>query len=257
MTDLNPVPQPVPSGNPPLTDKPLYSVNAVGLASFLGSVLAGAVLMAINYRRIGEPARATYAIILGILGTVASIGIALVLPDRVPSAAIVVPQLFAMIAIARAMQGPMLERHVQQGGKIASMWKAAGIAMLFFIVLFGAIILGALVLDPGMGTRVVVTPSEDIYYSGSATESDAQALAAVLKDQGYFGTEGEKTALIKRDKDGVTVSLVVNDKAELSGLMDLFARHIGDELKTSLKTSPIRVHFVNSSLEVRKEIVTP
>jgi hypothetical protein len=47
----------------------LFDANAVALATFFGSPVAGTSLMALNYRRLGQARKAVIALILGILAT--------------------------------------------------------------------------------------------------------------------------------------------------------------------------------------------
>ena len=62
----------------------LYSPHAVALATLLSAPFAGAWVMALNYRRLGRPAAAWKAILLGILGTGALIGLGFALPRGAP-----------------------------------------------------------------------------------------------------------------------------------------------------------------------------
>jgi hypothetical protein len=45
----------------------LFDVNAVTLATFFGSPVAGTSLMALNYRRLGQARRAMIALLVGML----------------------------------------------------------------------------------------------------------------------------------------------------------------------------------------------
>ena len=47
----------------------LFDAGAVGLAAFLCCPLAGAILMAVNYRKLGQTGRGVFAVILGVIAT--------------------------------------------------------------------------------------------------------------------------------------------------------------------------------------------
>src|ERR1035441_4403952 len=60
------------SSEPALTGAPAYSLfdsRAVGLATFLGSPLAGCAIMAVNYNRLGNSAAAVRAVVAGFVST--------------------------------------------------------------------------------------------------------------------------------------------------------------------------------------------
>ena len=145
----NPYASPAPSSAP--TDRTreirLYTPQHVAGATFLGGPLAGCVLMATNFRRMGNSDAATGSVLVGLLATVAlaMIGIFVPgLPSGFGTLACVV-SIFLMSMLAKNMQGEDLEAHTRAGGKTASGWAAAGIGLLVlateFVVLFGIVLL--------------------------------------------------------------------------------------------------------------------
>jgi hypothetical protein len=132
----------------------LYSAGAITLATFLGSLLAGGVLMAINYKRLERGAAAVHAVVWTIFAMVGLIGLALMLPEslHIPNAAFFIPQIIAMHYLSTQLQGPSIERHQRSGGQMASWWLAVGIALAVSAVLVVAIIamaVAAAMLSPG------------------------------------------------------------------------------------------------------------
>jgi hypothetical protein len=118
------------------TDIALYTANNVALATFLGTPLAGAVLMAINERRIGRSDVAVKTLLAGLGGAALLVGLGVVLPDNIPSFPIGIGSLFVMAQIAKSRQGAIVQRHLLAGGKPASGWAAAGIGLLCMIAVF-------------------------------------------------------------------------------------------------------------------------
>jgi hypothetical protein len=231
----------------------LYSVNAVALATFLGSPLAGAVVMAINYARLGRGGSARMAVVLGLIGTAAVFAIAFVLPDKVPNVVIWLPQLLGMQAIAKALQGPAIEDHARRDGRAASNWKAAGIGMLG-LLLFGGILLGVYFYESAaMGEKINVTKVEEIYYSKRATRDDAVKLGELLKSMDFFDGKGAKTVLIGRTEDGGTrVSFVVGNWTDPSLLK--FFKKVGEDVAAAGFPKPVRVILCDDGLSEKHEI---
>lgn len=97
--------------------------------------------------------------------------------------------------------------------------------------------------------------SEDnIFYYGDASEADAKAFADALKADGYFGGKGS-SVLLAKDGAGTVISFVVKD-----GFWDDPA-HVSTFEKIVKKTAksvgglPVTMRLVNSSVEVKTEVV--
>jgi hypothetical protein len=105
----------------------LYSVIAIGLATFIGSVLAGSIVMAINFRLLGKRDRMLPTIAAGIGGTAILLGMAFALPSGTAGIILVIAQVALARLIATKTQGEFIDAHLRAGGSIAPRWKAAAI----------------------------------------------------------------------------------------------------------------------------------
>lgn len=113
----------------------LYKPLAVGLATFLGSPLAGAYVLTRNMRHLGlgDANRYVWLIAVGLL--LATMVCAVLLPEGVPSIPFTVVQILAMGALSKHYTGEELARHLEQEGAFHSNWRAAGIGLLFMLLL--------------------------------------------------------------------------------------------------------------------------
>ncbi len=111
----------------------LFSISGIGIATFFGSILAGAIIMAINFRRLNQAGQANMAVLLGFITTTAILVLSAFLPENFPGVVLTVVQLFAMIKIAQSNQGPAIADHLSAGGKLSSNWSAFGISLLVII----------------------------------------------------------------------------------------------------------------------------
>jgi len=125
----------------------LYTPQHVAGATFLGGPLAGFLLMATNYRRMGHSDAAIGSVLVGLLATAVLAMIGILMPG-LPSGTgtlICIASIFLMSTLAKNMQGEDVEAHVQRGGKTASVWIALGIGLLVlaaeFVVLCGIALL--------------------------------------------------------------------------------------------------------------------
>ena len=110
----------------------LFDYRAVGLATCPGTPLGGAVLMARNYRRLENSAAAVWILLMGAAGSGLVLWIAidtkLLVFKFVPLALIL-----GMMALAKALQGGAVERHVDGGGRLESKWTAAGVGLVVWV----------------------------------------------------------------------------------------------------------------------------
>ena len=113
----------------------LYDVNALWIAVFLGSGLAGGALLAINARRLGNAIAEPIAI--GVATTALGIGLGFALPE-LPAIGNSCVQLGLLYAYFRvSTQHRAIGTHLAAGGELASRWKAAGIGLAAGALLFG------------------------------------------------------------------------------------------------------------------------
>ncbi len=113
----------------------LYHRTSVFIATLIGSVLAGGILMAWNYQRSGQIALAKKTYLYSFLGLLGTLALSLVIPASVPGAAIIVPLSFVMSHLQNHYQGAMIATHLKNGGALASKWKAAGVGLLVMVAI--------------------------------------------------------------------------------------------------------------------------
>lgn len=125
----------------------LHSPQSVAIATFFGSTLAGGVLLAINYARLDRPEHVTKTVLASAVGTSLLFALFWVLPENLPNSVLMVPQLFGMYQLTRALQGEAIERHQAGGGSMASRWVAVGIGLLGTLVVGVALAAVVLILE--------------------------------------------------------------------------------------------------------------
>jgi hypothetical protein len=99
--------------------------------------------------------------------------------------------------------------------------------------------------------KIIVGTKDEIYYYGSATEADAQALGQSLKAQGYFQDRGLSVLLSKGD-DGTAITFVVEEGAwYLPARVAGFAA-MARQCAAAVGGLPIQLRLVNSQVELEK-----
>lgn len=121
----------------------LYRVSGIAIATMVGTVLAGGLLMSLNYYMLGRDGLARRTLYLSVAATVVLLLIVFDLPPQwdVSSLWFTVSQLVAIIYLARRTQGAEITAHVGGGGALASDWKAFGISVLVLLLLISVVVL--------------------------------------------------------------------------------------------------------------------
>ena len=164
--------------------------------------------------------------------------------------------MFAMQSVASNLQGGAVGELVVRGGRVESRWRAFGVGLAYAILL-AALVLGAGLLSSrrlGRSPKVVVGTRDEVYYLGSATESDAQVLGKELKANGYFADTGS-TVILDKTAAGRTISFVVRDwiwdKPDIVASFDEVAR----EAAPAVGGFPIKVLLVDEDHGVKRESI--
>jgi hypothetical protein len=184
--ESNPLPNPYAS---PVVEPPvrrpykLFSPGHVAWAAFLGAPLAGCVVMAVNYWRVGKPRAAWVALLCGGVATLALLGVGFVVPDRFPNFIIPAAYTFAMLQVAKSLQGATFDQHIASGGRKASAWAATGVAVVCLLILLAALfgILMALALampDDWLAEGVSAVPASEALWRACMMSNDVLACAA-------------------------------------------------------------------------------
>jgi hypothetical protein len=100
--------------------------------------------------------------------------------------------------------------------------------------------------------KVTAGVRDEVYYYGSATAPEAEALGRALKSNGYLVDSGASVVL---SKDGVTsIAFVLGDGAwDRPGTVSAF-EGLARKVAPSVGGLPIDLRLLNSSMEVEKEV---
>ena len=240
-----------PEVSPPINYE-LYDFRGVSIATVLGSPAAGSVLLAMNYRRLGRSGEAVASVVLGILGTLAIMVLAYLLPTKTPSVLFWLPPIYVMTLLSKSLQGPAIAAHTSAGGRLASRWKAAGVGVIGLAIIGSALLFYVYGPFNPLGSKIVIGMKDEMYYRGTATVEDAKSLGAALKTDGFFTDKGVTVALSK-GAEGTRVSFVVNEGVWDNAAMIKGFETLGREIAPSVGGLPITIRLMNAETTVKKE----
>lgn len=224
----------------------LFDSRAVALATFFGTPIAGASLMFANDKHLGKMGRGITILAAATLVTVSVIFVCWNLPQS-GSSFFGLALLIGMTTFAKKVQGPAVQDHVARGGHLASRWIAFGVAIVFLAIVFGSIFM---VYKTKEGPKVVIGTKDEIYYTGTATLAEAQALGAALQGAHYFQDHGV-TVLLDKGTAGASISFVVKDGAWNQPKMMSAFETIGRGVAASVGGLPLQVRLIDNDRNVK------
>lgn len=230
----------------------LFNADAVGLAAFIASPVAGTILMAVNYVRLRKTGRGVLAVTLGMIATALPILIKWnwnTLLGRLGSFALLTLFIICTWQIAKKVQGKAVEEHTARGGQLGSRWTASwvGIATLAALV----VVSGAVVYAYQYRKIVVIGTKGQVIYSGIATKADATALGNALKSDEYFQDRGA-SVLLNKGFGSTTISFGVQDGVwNQPGMLSSF-EELTREIAPTVGGLPIQVRLVDSRGDVEE-----
>ena len=114
----------------------MYSLTAIGVATFLGSALAAGYMLASNYTALGQKRMGRYALAGSVLVVLAFIFIPTQFATNITTAIVLmIAQVVVVLAIANKLQGAMFTSFEEMGGKYHSMGRAVLVGVLASLVL--------------------------------------------------------------------------------------------------------------------------
>ena len=240
----------------PITRGPeyrLFDSGAVAVAAFICSPLAGAILIAVNYGRLGKAGKGVLAVTLGLIATVLGILIKWNWNRSLGSDAFeILFFIWTWICtwqIAKVEQGEAVEEHIARGGQLGSRETAFFVGIATLAVLFGVICAG---LYETQNHKVVTIGTKDqVIYSGLATKANATALGNALKSNEYFLDRGS-SVLLNKGFGSTTISFVVQDGVwNQAGMLSGF-EELAREVAPTVGGLPVQVRLADSKMDVQE-----
>ena len=228
----------------------LFAANAVALAAFIGSPRAGAILIAVNYVRMGKAIKGALSVILGLICTAFPILIKWnwhTLWGSLGSFALVIVFFFGTWQIAEEEQGQDVEQHIARGGQPGTKSTALFVGIATFAVLLGVLYAASSLYQNRK--MVAIGTKDQVIYSGLATKTNAMSLGNELKSDKYFLDRGA-TVLLNKGIGSKTISFVVQDGIwSQAGMLSSF-EELAREVAPTVGGLPVHVQLLDSNENV-------
>jgi hypothetical protein len=243
----------LPETTPSRPEYRLFDSGAVGTAAFICCPLAGAILIAVNYGRLGKAGRGVLAVTLGLIATALNILIKWNWNTSSSSLGRLEYDAFEIVfficmwictwQVAKEAQGDAIKEHTAHGGQLGSRATAFFVGIATLAVLFGGV--GAALYET-QNRKLLIGTTDQVIYSGIATKADAAALGNVLKSNDYFQDRGA-SVLLNEGFGSRTISFVVQDGVwNQAGMLSSF-EELAREVAPTVGGLPVQVHLVDST----------
>ncbi len=135
---------------PPQSLPKLYSLTAIGVATFLGSALAAGYMLASNYRALGQQRMGQLALIGSLMVVLAFVFLPTQLTPNISTAIVLmIAQVLIVLLIANKLQGAMFRSFEAMGGTYHSMRRTLWVGVMASVALTAASVLLLLLLADG------------------------------------------------------------------------------------------------------------
>jgi hypothetical protein len=178
-------------------DYRLFDSSTVALAAFIGGPIAGAILIATNYGRLGKTGKAVAAVVIGLVAAAIPVLIKLSWNSLAGSVCFVALGLLFFLCtwqIAQEVQGEAVEEHIARGGRLGRGAAAFFVGIATTVGMAG--VMSGVVNEAGRRS-VVMVGTDQVVYSGLATKGTAVALGNALKERHVFVDRGATVELEK------------------------------------------------------------
>jgi len=109
-------------------------------------------------------------------------------------------------------------------------------------------------LIPIVARAVTIGTKDSVWYSGTATQQEAEALGKALQDNGFFFDQGARVVLSK-GAAGTDVSFMVKEGVWDDPTMLPAFQQIGRKIAGAVGGTPLTVHLVDKTMANKKDIV--
>lgn len=245
-----------PSMPPPAPAYTLASAGQVGLATFLGGPMAGWLLIARNYAKLGRRGAWFGTLVAGVLATAATVAVLMLLPEQTGGAKLLpaVVSLAITYGCAQFLQGATLQEHMDQGGQNASGWVVLGSVVLGLVLLIGPLIGGFVLYEVVLGDQTLAfSAKEDILHGRNVPVEEARTLGLVLQADGFFDGVNEKTVVLHKEGDEYVVMFVLRSGFQDAEMHEYF-RTLARQISQAFEGKPVRVELCDAELTVKKTL---
>ncbi len=208
-----------------------FDAESVGIATFLGTPIAGAILHASNKWTAQMPMGAVFSVLSGVIATAVLFAIGAVVPAslRMVASLISVAVVVATRSIARSwLEENRVDEAVRYQQARYRSRALVALACAPISVLLVAAVIYSEVIPPNRSREITpeyrtlaVNPTNEVQYANDVTEATARTVADVLVREGMLSQTGEHNVQLARRSGALVLRIPVNpaiNEVQMGGL---------------------------------------
>jgi hypothetical protein len=215
-----------------MDNKRIYNLNQIEGACVIGSPIIAGILIFLNYKNFGEKNKGIAWIFIGIIWTIALLGLTMLIPDNLlKSLRMAIPLLNGLILypIIKRLQGDKIDEHFVNNGKKGSNWFVA-LLLLIFISIIVLIYMVIIRTSPISDYSRRSFGENGIYYNQNMPVAEVDKLGGILQRLDYFSPNGAAEAIFIAVDSIYEFRLItdkeyINDNQYLNAFQQLF-KHV-------------------------------
>ena len=181
----------------PIPKEKIFSRLAILVSTFLAGPMAGGYMLAENFKAFGERSRATWSLVISILGTVLLMTVANLIPfvDKVPPVAFSAAAFVIIHQMIGYYLAEKMEAHFQAGGEKAGIGRIILVCVTAVILTIGLAVVGFFYFTPSANVVIKnygTLQHEIAYDTDNITVEEVDRIAGALTSATYFDSEAKK-----------------------------------------------------------------
>lgn len=235
----------------PNKDNPLYTIITIGVATFLIGPVVAVYMLYSNFKNLHQERAARNTLMIGVLIILILLGLFYYAsPEqmaKIPNSVYNISFMAIATAIAIYYQGEVIKKHLESGGKKASLLKTIGVSLIALIITIGLILpalLPGLFAEPFTGEKYSFGITNNaIYYEGDIDTVTLDEVSKALTDFGYFDdTQQSFMKIEKKDNEYLLYLPVLPEFWEDKNVINTYIE-IKEGLQDEIFNQPIKIFF--------------
>jgi len=239
-----------------MNESKIYNLRQIQGACVIGSPIVAGILIAHNFKKFENKRMSVLWIFIGIIWTLALIGLGILLPEQISkSAGMVIPFLNGALIypIIKKQQGELIDKHFEENGDKGSNWIIGGmIIAIVALFLFPIIYLNNLSQLENYNRQAFGT--NGIYFNKEMSSDEVNKLGGILTRVDYFNPESAAEVIFLSNDSTYVMKIIIDKSASNDTIFAIYVKELFNHVNSYRFRKPLRFITTDSYLKNDKNI---